>query len=37
MGKGGERKGEKPQCAIASRMPPTGDLVTTQACAQTGN
>ena len=26
MGREGEREGEKHQCVVASRMPPTGDL-----------
>ena len=33
----GEREGQKHQCVVASSMPPTGDLATTQACAWTGN
>ena len=26
MGRGGEREGEKHQCVVAPRVPPTGDL-----------
>ena len=34
----GERKEEKHQCVVASRVPPIGDLAhTTQACALTRN
>ena len=32
-----EREGEKHQCVVASQVPPTRDLPTTQACALTGN
>ena len=36
---GKEKEGEKHQCVVASRMPPTGGLTwpTTQACTRTGN
>ena len=36
-GREGEREGEKHQCVVASLLPPTGDLATTQVCALTGN
>ena len=36
-GREAEREGEKHQCVVASRSPPTGTWPATQACALTGN